>query len=188
MILNKWSNYEGSAILLHIDVTPELYLIISKHSKPPLSFFTGKLVIEIVSCGSSSMRFLDYVNGFNRAISTSINTLHYVKNKNDLFGIFNQSTAQKIQDNLVGFFDDEDFTFNSPPKTVEKVESVELLKCKCFYCEDTLSPSQYYRFDKDKYEISTTCGKCNRRDTVLLSDLQIKQCNAQGGYQMSMGK
>lgn len=109
------------------------------------------------------------------------------KTEKDLFDYFIPSTATEISKFLVGFFDESDFSEIKPPE-VKLDESAQTLKCKCYYCQIDLHPGQYYRFDKEKYDIMTQCQQCGRKDSVLLTKEQIKSCNEQGGYQMSLGK
>jgi hypothetical protein len=103
-----------------------------------------------------------------------------------MHNIFIQAVHDELNRVLVGFFED-DYTPPNYTRAIE-LESAETLKCKCYYCQVHLNVFQSYRFEDSKYSSSTTCHKCGRKDSVVLTAEQIKQCNAQGGYQMNMGK
>lgn len=150
--------------------------------------FVFKKVSNIIYCIITN----DYVKAadfFHNRLNqnTVVPAPMILETEKDLFDLFHQNTAQELSKHLVGFFDESDFSDGSDVKPFKTEEPVETLKCKCYYCQIDLYASQYYKWDSSKYEVHTSCQKCGRRDSVLLTKEQIKQCNAQGGYQMSMG-
>ncbi len=184
MIINNDLTPQGRVIRILVHATAssaDLYVIATRYQ--------NDLILETIPDWSySSLRYLDYVDSILAAVGSkdiSRGTVHTLSNKSDIPRIFQQHTASKIQECLVGFFDDEsDFSIGGDTKS----EPVETLKCSCFYCQVELTPTQYYKWDTSKYEVVTNCPKCSRSDKVTLSQEQIKSCNKQGGYQMSMGK
>lgn len=180
MIVNNDLTAEGRVMRIKVEDSPELYVIICKYH--------SDLILEVISDWSyATSRYLDYVDSINRAVATRDmvrGTTHFLNNKNDIHTIFQQSTASKLSNHLIGFFEDDyDNGFSS-----SKLQSAETLKCICFYCQVELNPNQRYKWETSKYEVETTCHKCGRKDSTLLSQEQISQCNSQGGYQMSLGK